>query len=130
MENDYKKLIAECLIDYSGPIYIIGTIGDITNKSVTKISATIPREKLIILNNNRPDWYNNVINNSFLDNNILIITDFEKISIEEQKLFLDIICRNSISSEILPRNLKIIINSESVCPLLSEINEVVQYIKV
>lgn len=131
MNNNVMNAIQECLVDYSAPIYIVGIIQDYDDdKAITTISATMPREELIIMNNKFPKWYSNVVNNSLRSNNILYIKDFEQISTEEQKLFMDIICRNTFSSEKLPENLKIIINSKTECPIIPEIIEVVQYFKI
>ena len=55
---------------------------------------------------------------------------FDKISLENQRLFIDIICNNMVSSEKLPDNLKIIINSNTSCELIPEIREVIQYFEV
>ena len=100
--------------------------------SITSIvqSATIDKRDLLILNENYPDWVLNVINNKEKIHNILVIRDFDKISIEEQKLFVDIICNNCVSSEKLPSNLKIVINSEKKCKIIPEIRDVIQYFEV
>lgn len=131
MNNDTIATIEECLLDYTDPIYIVGLMEENKEEStVTTISATIPKDKLIIMNNKYPEWYINVNNNSLKSNNVLFIKDFEQISIEEQKLFIDIICNQRISSELLPENLKIIINSKEACPLISEISEVIQMFEI
>ena len=127
VKNDnFMNIIADALMDYVDPIYIVGDMDRNNGDSITTISATIPREELFIRNNVYPLWYSKVVNNSNKEHNILLITDFDKISTEEQKLFLDIICKQHFSSEKLPSNLKIIINSSVPCPLLPDIREVIQ----
>ena len=131
MEKDNgMNSIKEALVDYSDPIYIVGDMKKSISPSVVTISATMPQEELIIKNNEYPIWYLKVLRNSYKGNSILCIRDFDKISIEEQKLFLDIISKQYFSSEKLPPNLKIIIQSETPCQLLPEIEEVIQYYKV
>lgn len=131
MKNDKAlKLLSECLRDYSMPILVVGSIKVANDQYVTSFSATIPREELIIRNDKRPNWYSNVIDNSLKTANILYITDFDKISIEEQKLFIDIICRNTISGETMPENLEIVINGNDKFPVLPEIMENVQFIEI
>lgn len=131
MKNEKAfKLLSECLRDYSMPILVVGSIKVANDQYVTSFSATIPREELIIRNDKRPNWYSNVIDNSLKTANILYITDFDKISIEEQKLFIDIICRNTISGEKMPENLEIVINGNDKFPVLPEIMENVQFIEI
>ena len=128
--EEKRAALEECIEEYSSPIFIVGLMSDLDeNQSITTLSATIPREELIIKNNRYPEWLTKVVNNSLKNENILFIKDFEDISEEEQKLFIDIICENCISSEELPENLKVIINSEYECPIIPEIREVVQYFK-
>ena len=128
--EEKQAALEECIEEYSSPIFIVGLMSDLDeNQSITTLSATIPREELIIKNNRYPEWLTKVVNNSLKNENILFIKDFEDISVEEQKLFIDIICENCISSEELPENLKVIINSEYECPIIPEIREVVQYFK-
>lgn len=128
--EDKMDALKECLEEYSSPIFIVGILEGINESDyVTVLSATIPREELIIKNKKYPKWLYKVENNSLRKENILIIKDFEDISEEEQKLFIDLICENNISSEELPANLKIIINSRYKCPIIPEIEEVIQYFK-
>ena len=129
--KEKQAAIEECIEDYSSPIFIVGTLDSVDEtQTVTVLSATIPKEELIIKNEKYPEWLTKVINNSLKNENILYIKDFEDISTEEQKLFIDIICDNNISSEELPENLKVIINSEYECPIIPEIREVIQYFKI
>jgi hypothetical protein len=128
--DEVLAIIKESLLDYVIPIYVSGTMDIKDNDYITKISATIPKKDLIINGNNYPLWYLRVLKNGYETTNILCITDFDKISLEEQKLFMDIICRNCISSEKLPSNLRIIINANTKCPILPEIMEAVQYIEI
>ena len=113
MEDERKqtiRTIKECLMDYVGPIYICGKVFDLSADSLTIIHATMPKEDLLILNNRYPEWVQRVKNNS-MSKNILLIKDFDKISYDDQRMFIELVCKNSISSEKLPSNLKIIINS-------------------
>lgn len=131
MKNEKAfKLISECLRDYSMPLLVVGPIKVANDEYVTSFSATIPREELIIRNGKRPDWYSKVIDNSLRTANILYITDFDQISIEEQKLFIDMICRNTISGETMPENLEIVISGKNKFPVLPEIMENVQFIEI
>jgi len=128
-DKEAYNLLVECLRDYAMPILIVG-LNDINESDyVTVISATCPKEEFTIVNNKRPKWYSNVIDNSLKKTNILFITDFDEISIEEQKLFVDIICKNTISSEKLPDNLEIVVCGKEKFPVLPEIMENVQYIE-
>ena len=129
--EETKEAIKESIEDYTSPIFIVGVLDYMTEtETVTILSATIPKENLIIKNKEYPEWLIKVINNSNKNENILYIKNFHEISTEEQKLFIDIICENSISSEELPENLKIIINSEYEVPIIPEIREVIQYYKI
>ena len=136
MEDKIKNYLAtigcikECLIDYSTPLYITGNIDVLVSLATVIISAEISKKELIIINDKYPEWLKKILNNLSKENNILIIKDFDKISTEEQKLFIDIICNNQISSEKLPDNLKIIINAEQKWQLIQEIREVVQYFEL
>lgn len=123
------RAIKECLMDYSGPIYIQGIINNLEALSLTTIYANMPKEHLIILNNEYPEWLKRVMDNRD-KKNVLLIKNFDKISLEEQNLFLDIICKNTVSSVNLPENLKIIINSENRCELIPEIRDIVQYFEM
>ena len=119
--------IKESLNDYVSPIFIVGSIEFLKyNQYTSTISATIDKGELIVKNGRYPKWLLPILYNSSYDNSILIITDFDQISTEEQKLFIDIICHNSISSEKLPTNLRIIINSKTDCIIIPEIKEVVE----
>lgn len=130
--EDNKEIITaikECLIDYTNPIYICGEIFDLSADSLTIIYADMPKEELVIMNNRVPNWLQKIKRNEN-SKNVLLIKDFDHISLEDQKLFLDLICNNMISSETLPSNLKIMINSETKCPLIPEICEIIQYFEV
>ncbi len=112
--DESKEIIAaikESLIEYSGPIYICGKIFDLTADSLTTIYADKQKEELDIINNKYPEWLKRVMNNE-TKKNVLLIKDFDQITFEQQKLFVELICNNCISSERLPENLKVIINSE------------------
>lgn len=128
--EETKAAIEECMEDYVCPIFIVGEMEPIEGMDeITTISATIPKEELIIKNNQYPKWLDKVMNNSFKNENILYIKDFQELSQDEQELFVEIICKNRVSSEELPDNLKIVINSKYECPIIQEISEVIQYFK-
>lgn len=129
MEYEEKvSLMKECIEQYVSPIYISGKIAYPDSSRITIISALIKKEELIILNNEYPEWLKKVFHNAGMKNNLLLINDFDKINLEEQNKFIDIICKNYCSSVKLPDNLKIIINSSKPCNLNSNIKEVIQYV--
>ena len=126
--EERKAAVVECLEYYAIPIFIAGAIGPINEtKAITTLSATTPREELIIRNNTYPRWLAKVFSNSLEKDNLLYITNFQDLSDEEQKLFVDIIRENRVSSEELPKNLKIVINSEYRCSIIPEIRDSIQY---
>ncbi|MBQ9012314.1 MAG: hypothetical protein IJ094_01865 [Bacilli bacterium] len=126
-----KLVVFECLVDYAGPILLIGDINWLLNQyDATVISATIPKEELIIANNYMPKWVNEVRNKETLKTNILIITDFHKISIDKQELFLDILKNNQISSESLPDDLKIIVQADEKCIINQKVRDIVEYYEI
>lgn len=120
MNNDKNKLFLEMYDCYACPIFVVG---DINVKNSVTISATIDKKELIIDNNKTPKWMYDIYKNK---SNTLIITDFDKITLEEQRLFIDIICDNRISSSDLPKLLKIIIVSKTDCALIPEIRECIE----
>ena len=129
--EDKLNAVEECLEDYTAPIFIVGVIGPIhDSQTLTTLSATVPKEELIIKNHKYPTWLCKVNDNSVRNENILLITNFQDISTAEQKFFIDLICENMISSEELPENLKVIINAQYECPIIPEIREVIQYFKI
>lgn len=128
MEN--AEVITDCIVTYSTPIYIVGEFNPINSLTTNIISATIPKKELEILNNKCPKWLSEVFAKADNENNILIIKDFDKISEEEQSLFIDLICENQVSTKNLPDNLKLIINAEKRCPLISRISDVIQYFEM
>lgn len=126
---DLSKLLImkECLIDYVGPLFIFGDIDWLSEaNNITIISATMPKEEFVILNNNIPKWVSEVNSHANDQNNILIIKDIDKIEVEKQEILLDILDNNQISSEELPSNLKIILNSSVKCELSYKIRELVE----
>ena len=119
--------IKESLIDYVGPILIFGDISWLLeNKDINVVSAISPKEKFMILDNNIPNWINNVEKRKDNISNILIINDLDKISIDEQELLLDILEINKVSNRKLPNNLKIILNANKKCELISNIRDIVE----
>lgn len=124
------RAIVESLVDYVDPIFVKGNLYIFDEKDTTTISAPNDINNLIIKNNIYPDWLIKIKNKPINEDNILIIKEFDKISEEEQKLYLDIICRGYISGEKLPKNLKIVITSEKECNLIQDIKEIVQYFEV
>lgn len=124
-----KKLlvIKESLVDYAGPIFIFGNVDWLLNsQNSTIISATMPREEFVILNNNVPKWVDEVNTKSNDVNNILVIRDMDKISLERQEILLDILEDNQISTEDLPENLKIILNASNKCDVNVKVRDIVE----
>lgn len=124
-----KKLlvIKESLVDYAGPIFIFGNVDWLLNsQNSTIISATMPREEFAILNENVPKWVNEVNSKANDANNILVIRDMDKISLERQEVLLDILEDNQISTEDLPENLKIILNAEKKCDVNIKVRDIVE----
>ena len=54
----------------------------------------------------------------------------DKISIERQEILLDILEDNQISTEDLPENLKIILNSDKKCDVNLKIRDIVECYEV
>ena len=124
---DKLSVIKECLIDYVGPLFIFGDIDWLLDgNDITIISATMPKEDFVILNNRVPKWVSDVNLRMDAKNNILIIKDMDKISVEKQELLLDILDNNQISSEELPENLKIILNADVKCEVNNKIRDIVE----
>lgn len=120
-------VIKESLIDYTGPIFVFGNIDMLLNaKNQTVISATMPREEFVILNERIPNWVIEVNSKVDYNNNILIIKDMDKISLERQEILLDILEDNQISTENLPENLKIILHSDKACDINFKIRDIVE----
>lgn len=119
--------IKESLIDYVGPILIFGDISWLLeNKDIDVVSAISPKEKFMILDNNIPNWINDVEKRKDNISNILIINDLDKITNEEQELLLDILEINQVSNRKLPDNLKIVLNANKKCELISNIRDIVE----
>ena len=111
-------IINECVIDYVGPLFIFGNIDLLLNKNeVTVASACLPKEEFAIINSNIPSWVKQIEAKSNESNNILVITDMDKISLENQDLFLDLIENKQISTYELPENLKIILHASKKCEI-------------
>lgn len=124
-------LIEECLVDYVGPICVFGDFSPVLKeKNVTFISATMPKEEFAIINERIPKWVYEVNLKSNAKDNVLIIKDIDKISIERQELLLEILENNQISTEKLPENLKIIISSEKKCDINPKIRDIVECYEV
>ncbi len=131
--NEKRKaleLIRECLVDYSTPLYIVGNIDELNLATNNVISVLAPKSSFAIINESYPDWVNRAYENANNMFNIVVFKDFDKLSLEDQNLFTDIICNNRISSEDLPEDLKIILNSEKQCKLIPKISDVVQQIEL
>lgn len=121
-------VISEALTDYVSPIFTSNDISMILEgKNPTVIKATMPKEEFVILNNHIPNWVVDVNSKCNESDNILIIEDIDKIKIEDQELFLDIIKDNQISTVDLPSNLKIILKASSKCEISSKIRSYVEY---
>lgn len=128
-----KKMlvIRESFIDYAGPIFVVGNIDWLLNGlNPVVISATMSKEEFIILNNNVPNWVHKVNLNTNGVNNVLVIRDMDKISIEKQELLLDILKNNQISTENLPENLKIILNADEKCNINLKLRDIVEYYEI
>lgn len=124
-----KRLVVakECLIDYTGPLFVFGNIDLLlSDQHPTIISAIMPREEFVILNNRVPNWVNEVKSKANTGNNILVICDMDKISIEGQEILLDILEDNQISTERLPENLKIILHANEKCRINPKIRDIIE----
>lgn len=132
LQNTKKLLIVkESLVDYAGPVFVFGNIDNFINKdNLTIISATMPREEFVILNEHIPQWVNEVKSKSDYKYNFLLIKDMDKVSIERQEILLDILEENQISTEDLPDNLRIILNSEKKCDINTKIRDIVECYEV
>ena len=130
MNNDKIDAIVEAILDYVSPVYVVGELKSIFPKTSTVISATVPQEELNIINGRYPEWLLSVKAKSEGDDNILIITDFDKLSTEEQKFYLDIICEGIVSSESLPENLRLLIVADKKTELIPKIRESVNYFEL
>lgn len=120
-------VIKECLIDYVGPILIFGDISWLLeNEDILVVSAINPKKKFMILDNNIPNWITEVEKRKDNLSNILIINDLDKISIDEQELLLDVLEINKVSNRKLPNNLKIVLNANNKCELISNIRDIVE----
>lgn len=124
------ELLRECLVDYSTPLYIVGNIDELNIATNNVVSVLEPKTSFAIINERYPEWVNKSFENVNSMFNIVIFKDFDKLSLEEQNLFIDIVCSNKISSEDLPEDLKIILNSEKQCKLIPKIGDVVQQINL
>lgn len=132
LERAKKMLvIRESFIDYAGPIFVVGNIDWLLNGlNPVIISAQAPKEEFIIINNHIPSWIIQVEHNKNNPNNVLVITDMDKISLEKQEILLDILKNNQISTEELPENLKIILNSDNKCDINFKIRDLVEYYEI
>lgn len=125
--TDKLLVIKECLIDYVGPLFIFGDIDWLLDgENITTISLTMPKEEFVILNNRIPRWVLDVMKHAYVENNILVIKDMHKVSVEEQEILLDILDNNQISTEELPENLKIILNADVKCKVNNKIRDIVE----
>ena len=126
-EEISRLIIKECLIDYVGPLFIFGNIDWLLKgDNITVISATMPKDEFIILNKRIPKWLSDVKLYADNKNNILVIKDMDKISVEKQEILLDILDNNQISTEELPENLKIILNADEKCEVNNKIRDIVE----
>ena len=124
-------VIQESLTDYVGPIFICGEIDWLLeNINPVVISMTMPRENFIIQNDITPNWINQIRDKYNNENNILLICDMDKISMDRQEILLDMLEDNQISSEELPENLKIIIQSDTKCNISTKIRDIVEYYEI
>ena len=124
------ELIKECLIDYANPLHIIGNIEETGIPLDNMVSVVNTKANFAILNNNYPEWLDKAYNKVNTGNNVVVFKDFNRLSDEEQHMFIDIVCYNKISSEDLPDDLKIVLNSDKQCKLIPKIREVVEEIRL
>lgn len=124
-------VIRESFVDYAGSIFVVGNIDWLLNGlNPVIISATMPKEEFIILNNHVPNWVNEVKSRDYNINNVLVISDMDKVSVEKQELLLDILENNQVSTEQLPENLKIILNANEKCNVNFKVRDVVEYYEI
>lgn len=125
------SIIKECLIDYVGPFLIVGDIDWLLEgENITTISATLPKEEFIIINNQIPNWMIKLEDKNNDENNILVITDMDKIEIEKQEILLDILENNQISTKALPSNLKVILNAKQKCKINNKVRDIIEYYEI
>ena len=124
MENtmDVIMAIGESLVSYTSPILILGNSNGMEEIATVSIDARCPKEDLIIFNNRVPKWLEELNNK---EGNILYIDNFDKLSLEDQKLFIDLIVYSTISSVKLP-NLKILIHAEKSFTIIPELRQEIQ----
>lgn len=133
MKENVKKLmvVQECLMDYAGSIFVFGNIDLLLNdKHLTIISAIMPKEEFLILNDRIPEWVDEVNRKVHEVMNILVIRDMDKISLEKQEIFLDILDNNQVSTEDLPENLKIILHADKKCEVNFKMKDIVECYEV
>jgi len=121
-DMDVVIAIGESLVAYSSPILIIGNSNGMETLATKVIDATIPKEDLIIIGNKKPSWLEDIINS---DKKLLYIDNFDKISLDDQRLFIDLIAKGRISSEVIP-GIKILIHADKEFPIIPEIGEEIQ----
>ncbi len=114
--------IGESLVYYASPILIIGDSNGMEQVATAKLDARCPKEELLIVGGKLPRWLDEINNK---DGKILFIDNFDKISLDDQRLFIDLISKQSISSEKLP-NLKIIIHADKKFDIIPEIGEEIE----
>jgi len=124
MDNTMDTIMAigESLVAYSSPILILGNSNGMEKIATVSIDARCPKEDLIIIGNRLPIWLEEL---NHKEGNILYIDNFDKISLEDQKLFIDLIAKSTISSEKLP-NLKILIHADKKFTIIPEIGQEIQ----
>ena len=125
MKDDVMEVvmaIGESLVSYSSPILIIGNSNGMESLATARIDATGPKEDLIIIGTKRPSWLY-AINKS--EKKLLYIDNFDKISLDDQRLFIDIIAKGIISGEII-RDIKILIHADNKFPIIPELGEELQ----
>lgn len=130
MDSKKMQVVKESIIDYAMPLFIVGECNLFTEQNATVISATCEKENFAIVTGHTPKWILEVSNKADTNNNTLVITDIEKITVDEQEKFLEILKENQVSSVKLPKNLKIVMLSKEKCDISEKIARLVDYIEV
>jgi len=130
MNSNKMQVVKESIIDYAMPLFIVGKCSLFTEQNATVISATCEKGNFVIIGGYTPKWVSEVFSKADTNNNTLVITDIEKIDIDEQEKFLELLKENQVSSVKLPKNLKIVILSKEKCDINEKIARLVDYIEV
>ena len=130
MDSKKIQIVKESIVDYVIPLFIVGECNLFTEQNATIVSATCEKEDMAIISGNMPKWIAEIFGKASANNNTLVITDIEKIAIDEQEKFLEILKENQISSVRLPKNLKIVMRSKVKCSINEKIARLIEYVEV